>query len=155
MYGNEILQDLMEDTLITDLPNEKDKEVAEIIGVDAYMKLAVYVNGTELYIQSYNTVLEGVKYTKNNVLEVIEKQENKKFSKEMQEVIKIIGKKNASKLMYFYSNTYIYIPTIYKIVLEARNRKILDEYNGENHREIGKKYDISARTIKQIVRNYR
>lgn len=155
VYSDEILQDLMEDTLITDLPNEKDKEVAELIGVDAYMKLALYVRGTELYIQSHNTVLNGVKYTKDNVIEVIEKQEDKKFSKEMQELIEIIGKKNVSKLMYFYSNTMIYISSIYKIVSESRNRKILDEYNGKNHRELGKKYDMSARTIKQIVRNYR
>lgn len=73
----------------------------------------------------------------------------------MQELIKIIGKKNVSKWMYFYSNTMIYIPTIYKTVSEARNRKILDEYNGKNHRELGMKYDITARHIKEIVQNYR
>ena len=46
----------------------------------------------------------------------------------------------------------IYIPKNLILLLSVRDRKIFNEFNGTNHRELPRKYSVSMQEIYQIVK---
>lgn len=46
----------------------------------------------------------------------------------------------------------IYIPRNLVLLLNERDRKIFNEFNGTNHRELARKYNVSMQWIYQIVK---
>ncbi len=47
----------------------------------------------------------------------------------------------------------MYIPIYSCIIREARNREIIEKYNGVNSNQLALKYGISSNSVKRIVRN--
>ena len=49
----------------------------------------------------------------------------------------------------------MYFPTEKMIYKDARDRKIVSEYNGFNHKELASKYNISESYIRAIINIYK
>lgn len=62
-----------------------------------------------------------------------------------------IGVENLLKLSRIVGGDYFYMPIESGLLRQLRNKKIVEEYNGYNIREIAKKYDISRRMVYKIL----
>ncbi|WP_027701361.1 Mor transcription activator family protein [Metaclostridioides mangenotii] len=68
-------------------------------------------------------------------------------------MIEIIGIESFLELSKLYGGMNMYIPIYSCIIREARNREIIEKYNGVNTNELAHKYSISSNSVKRIVRN--
>lgn len=73
------------------------------------------------------------------------------LSEEQKELAECIGMEAYVKLVKNYGGTYIYICKEDTICKSERNRKIKDEFDGWNYRELALKYKLSERTVRDIV----
>lgn len=64
----------------------------------------------------------------------------------------MVGIKAAVKLSEFAVGNEIYVPKLETMIREARNRRILAEYNGCNLKEVASKYKINTDTVRKILR---
>lgn len=71
---------------------------------------------------------------------------------EMQTLSTLIGKENVFKLARYVNGKQIYIPAYDTLLKGARDRKILDEYNGFNCKELSEKWNITSGMVRKIVR---
>ena len=62
-----------------------------------------------------------------------------------------IGSDNLLKLSRIAGGDTIYIPTESGLLRLLRNKKVMEEYNGYNTKELAKKYGISRRAVYNIV----
>ncbi len=69
----------------------------------------------------------------------------------LREVAKVIGSKAAIDLAKYFGGQYYYFPKIDKALSLQRDKKIRKEFNGSNHRELARKYDLSENWIRRIV----
>lgn len=69
-----------------------------------------------------------------------------------QPVVDMIGMDSFLKLCILSGGTTIYVPIADTIIRKARNRMILQEYNGYNTKMLSRKYGISERWIKNVVK---
>lgn len=79
-----------------------------------------------------------------------------KFELEMlpesyQDVADIIGIGKFLELCKLFGGMEVYIPQYKTLIKPIRNQKILEEYNGNNIRELARKYDVCESTIRKIV----
>ena len=51
-----------------------------------------------------------------------------------------------------FGGTSVYFPTEKMIYKEARDREIVSEYNGFNHKELASKYNMSESYIRTIIK---
>ncbi|MBQ9013074.1 MAG: transcriptional regulator [Bacilli bacterium] len=51
-----------------------------------------------------------------------------------------------------FGGTSVYFPTEKMIYKEARDREIVSEYNGFNHKELASKYNMSESYIRAIIK---
>ncbi|MFC3113825.1 Mor transcription activator family protein [Rodentibacter caecimuris] len=58
----------------------------------------------------------------------------------------------AGKIAESWGGEVIYIPRNLILLLSERDRKIFNEFNGSNHRELARKYNCSMQWIYQIVK---
>ena len=65
----------------------------------------------------------------------------------------LIGLENVIKLSYKFGGTQIYIPKPDELAKELKYKKIREEYNGANIRELAIKYDVSESTVYRTVRD--
>jgi Mor family transcriptional regulator len=66
------------------------------------------------------------------------------------ELVEIVGKEVASRLVDFYSGSSIYIPK--NIIIEQKHRKIREEFrNGSVYRELAVRYGYSDQHIRNII----
>lgn len=72
----------------------------------------------------------------------------------IQPIAEIIGIEKLLEVSHYTNGTEIYIPPPSSILKKARNRKIKEEYNGYNSKEISKKYEISEEQVRKIIRGY-
>ena len=79
---------------IEDIINDEQKQIAEIIGIDAYIKLVRNFGGTSIYIWKQDSLIKDI-----------------------------------------------------------RDKKIRSEFNGSNYSLLAKKYNLTDRTIRDIVDN--
>lgn len=79
---------------IEDIINDEQKQIAEIIGIDAYIKLVRNFGGTSIYIWKQDSLIKDI-----------------------------------------------------------RDKKIRQEFNGSNYSLLAKKYNLTDRTIRDIVDN--
>lgn len=68
------------------------------------------------------------------------------------ELAKQIGIEVASHIAQSWGGEVIYIPRNLILLLSERDRKIFNEFNGTNHRELARKYNVSMQWIYQIVK---
>ena len=70
------------------------------------------------------------------------------------QLVMAIGEESAFALMKNFGGLSIYIPRASTINRQSRNRRILEDFNkGISFREMSRKYGISDRTIREIVKN--
>lgn len=63
----------------------------------------------------------------------------------------IIGVENTLKLADHLGGTAFYFRKIDSLLSYVRDEKIREEFNGANHKELARKYDLSEIWIRQIV----
>lgn len=73
------------------------------------------------------------------------------LSGEQRELAEIIGLDAYNVLIANLGGCQIYIPKWETIFKEVRNKKIKEDFNGFNHRELAKKYNLSEKTVRKIV----
>lgn len=67
------------------------------------------------------------------------------------EAAQVVGIKTAFALANHFGGTYYYFPKVDKLLATLRDKKIREEFNGANHRELAMKYKLSETWVRQIV----
>ena len=70
---------------------------------------------------------------------------------DLRELVDIIGLQSVLNLIEFRGGESIYIQKAKKIERSARDRLIHDEFNGNNYKELARKYNLTIVRIRQIV----
>lgn len=68
-------------------------------------------------------------------------------------VVQIIGIEKFVELADYAKGDELYFPKPENILAPARNRRIEQEYNGYNIKELAEKYDVTIKQIAYILRN--
>lgn len=71
----------------------------------------------------------------------------------LHEMVDIVGMDNFEELVKVYGGTVVYIPVYKRIIIPQRNRKILQEYNGNNIEYLRHKYNLCSHHIKNLVKD--
>lgn len=69
-----------------------------------------------------------------------------------QPVVSLIGLDNFLKLCRYAMGDELYFPMQESILRNARNRLIIQEYNGHNLAELSRKYGLTRKYIRNIVK---
>ena len=69
-----------------------------------------------------------------------------------QEEAKHIGIEIAQTIAKNWGGELIYIPRNLVLLLSERDRKIFNEFDGSNHRELARKYQVSMQWVYKIVK---
>ena len=69
-----------------------------------------------------------------------------------QPVVRLIGMDNFLKMCQYAMGDEIYFPMKESILRNARNRLIIQEYNGHNLLELSQKYNLTVKHIRNIVK---
>lgn len=69
-----------------------------------------------------------------------------------QPVVSLIGLDNFLKLCRYAMGDELYFPMQESVLRNARNRLIIQEYNGHNLAELSRKYNLTAKHISNIVK---
>lgn len=67
------------------------------------------------------------------------------------EIAELIGKEKYELLINRYGGTNIYIPAQSTTERSELAKKLKQQYNGDNAVELGKKYNLSARTVIRMI----
>lgn len=62
-----------------------------------------------------------------------------------------IGLEGTLRLANLYQGTGFYLPKLDTLLAEIRNKRIREEFNGGNHRELARKYELTERWIYEII----
>lgn len=73
------------------------------------------------------------------------------LSGDQRELAETVGLEAYRKLVTSYGGMHIYICKSETILRELRNAEICDCFNGFNYRELAKKYNLSEKTVREIV----
>lgn len=77
------------------------------------------------------------------------------LSDNQRDIAELIGFENYVKLAEVYGGEDgIYIAKIDKLENAKRNRQIIDEFNGYNYQHLADKFDLSVRTIRNIIADF-
>lgn len=68
-----------------------------------------------------------------------------------QQVALIVGVEAALKLSEYLGGAALYFPKLEEMLREKRDERIRQEFNGINHRELARKYNLSERWLREIV----
>lgn len=68
-------------------------------------------------------------------------------------MVEVIGVEKFLEIAKLYGGMNTYIPIYSSLIREARNREIIDKYNGVNINELSIKYGISVISVRRIVKN--
>ncbi len=68
-------------------------------------------------------------------------------------LVEVIGIEKFLEISKFYGGMNMYIPIYSSLIREARNREIIEKYNGVNTNELAIKYGISAISVRRIIKN--
>lgn len=67
------------------------------------------------------------------------------------EIAELIGADNLTRLSIKYGGSYVYIPTLSTLKRSEISEELKQQYNGDNAAELGKKYNLSARTVIRMI----
>ncbi len=68
-------------------------------------------------------------------------------------LVEVIGIEKFLEISKLYGGMNMYIPIYSSLIREARNRDIIEKYNGVNTNELAIKYGISAISVRRIIKN--
>jgi Mor family transcriptional regulator len=66
------------------------------------------------------------------------------------QIAEAIGVENLVKLTQLVGGSTIYLPKTESVIRPVRDAKIKEEFNGYNHLELAKKYDVTERWVRQL-----
>jgi len=69
------------------------------------------------------------------------------------ELTAIVGGDTALKLCLNLGGTGIYFPKLDALLRNIRNRKIKNDFDGSNHRRLALQYNLSEKTVREILNN--
>ena len=72
----------------------------------------------------------------------------------MQVIAEMIGLENLYKLSQYANGSELYIPIPESLLRNVRNRKIKEEYNGYNEKNLAIKYSLTEKQIRNILGEY-
>jgi hypothetical protein len=72
---------------------------------------------------------------------------------EFDSVINLLGVKRADIIVNRFGGNVIYIPKADSVKRAKRNRRLREEFNGNNHNELARKYSLSATQVRNIVQS--
>ncbi|MBC2703987.1 Mor transcription activator family protein [Desulfobacula sp.] len=90
------------------------------------------------------------KHMINDSLNPFTKIEN--FNELIQTVVDVIGIDSTVKLIKEFGGEALYLPKLESVMRNSRNRDIRKDFTGNNHRELSKKYRLTVRQIRYILR---
>lgn len=67
------------------------------------------------------------------------------------EIAELIGEDSFTRLAKQYGGSKLYIPTLSTLERSELSEKLKQQYNGDNAAELGKKYNLSARTVIRMI----
>lgn len=70
-----------------------------------------------------------------------------------QAMVEVIGIEKFLEISKLYGGMNMYIPIYSRVIREARNREIIEKYNGVNVNELAIKYGISVVSVRRIIKN--
>ncbi len=70
-----------------------------------------------------------------------------------QAMVEVIGIEKFLEISKLYGGMNMYIPIYSSLIRKARNREIIDKYNGVNVNELAIKYGISVVSVRRIIKN--
>lgn len=74
-----------------------------------------------------------------------------KLKEKDREIAELIGTDNLTRLSSKYGGSYVYIPTLSTLKRSELSEELKQQYNGKNAEDLGKKYNISARTVMRMI----
>lgn len=69
----------------------------------------------------------------------------------IRDLAEIVGVEAAMEIVATYSGMVIYIPKLDSVYRVMRDRKIREEYDGYNTRQLAKRYDVSESWVRRVV----
>lgn len=72
-----------------------------------------------------------------------------------QQIARVIGIENTLKLGREFSGEQVYLPKLNNCISRERNRKIVEEFKGDNYEELAKKYGLTTFWIRKLVKKHR
>lgn len=75
-----------------------------------------------------------------------------RFPEPYQTMAREVGIRNMLKLARFFAGTGMYFPKLDDTLMALRNERIRAEFNGFNHKELARKYDLTERWIYEILK---
>lgn len=66
-----------------------------------------------------------------------------------------LGIEKAKWLFEEFGGTSVYFPTEKMIYKDARDREIISQFNGFNHKELAVKYDMSESYVRSIINRHK
>lgn len=69
------------------------------------------------------------------------------------EIAKIIGLKDLIKILEIIGGTTIYAPKAEALIRPLRDMQIKAEFNGYNHQELARKYNLTERYMRELCGN--
>lgn len=79
-------------------------------------------------------------------------QESEELPAIYQELESLVGPETALELARHFGGTYQYFPKFDRIEMILRNRQIRAAFNGRNHLELARRYNLTTRQVREIVR---
>lgn len=76
---------------------------------------------------------------------------HEQLSGDQRELAESIGIETYRKLVADYGGSHVYVCKVETVLRELRNNEIYNQFNGSNYRELAKKYNLSPKTIREIV----
>ena len=72
-----------------------------------------------------------------------------------QELVAVVGLEAALRLARYLGGTNQYFPKFERITLAERNRRIRAEFDGRNHAALARRYKVSTRQVREVLRRPR
>ena len=69
------------------------------------------------------------------------------------ELVAVVGLEGSLRLARYLGGTHQYFPKFERIQLAGRNRAIRAEFDGRNQRELARKFGLSTRQVREILRS--
>lgn len=68
-------------------------------------------------------------------------------------LLDIVGEETFLEITKNFGGDTVYIPTHKSVIRSARNKEIIEKYNGLNAKELAKEYDVCVTHVNRILSN--
>jgi hypothetical protein len=116
---------------LDDLKGEM-RDIAQVIGIEAVVELCGLFGGDNIYIP-------------------LDVEEKAKKTGDIKEMIEAIGEEKYQLLRFYYGGTNIYFQKKENLLKNYIEKKVKEEYNGDNRRKLMQKYNISKVRFYNII----